>query len=302
MKTKNALDHETKASYEVTVSVSDGKDIDGNPDTATDDTIDVTINVTDVNDPPEFPSAGANARSIAENTAANTNIGTPVRATDADDDNLTYTLEGTDAGSFAIDELSGQLKTKSALDHETTDSYTVRVKAADASASGSINVTITITDVNEPPSFDSATATRTVLENTQAGRPVGEPVLAEDQDDGDSLAYSLGGTDSASFGINGSTGQITVGTGTTLDDETKSSYQVTVTATDSLNLSDTITVTINVTAGNDPPVFATDTATRSVAENTGTSQNIDAPFKATDAEGDTLTYTLEGRGCRVIWH
>ncbi len=304
LKTDAALDHETKATYTVAVSVHDGKNAAGNPDPATDDEITVTITVTDVNDPPEFPSAGANARSIAENTAANTNIGAPVRATDADNDKLIYTLEGTDAGSFAIDELSGQLQTKEALDYETTDSYTVRVKASDGNDDvETIDVTITVTDVNEPPSFDSATATRTVLENTQAGRPLGEPILAEDQDDGDSLAYSLGGTDSASFGINGSTGQITVGTGTTLDYETKASYQVTVTATDSLNLSDTITVTINVTAGNDPPVFATDTATCSVAENTGTSQNIDAPFKATDAEGDTLTYTLEGtdKGMYFIW-
>ena len=96
MKTKDALDHETKASYTVTVSVRDSKDDSGNPDTATDDDITVTITVTDANDAPEFPSTGSNARSIAENTVANTNIGAPVRATDADNDNLTYTLEGTD--------------------------------------------------------------------------------------------------------------------------------------------------------------------------------------------------------------
>ena len=226
-------------------------------------TIDVTITVTDVNDPPEFPSTESGARSVAENTATNTNIGSPVRATDADHDNLTYTLEGTDAGSFAIDESSGQLKTKSALDHEDNDSYTVTVKASDGNDGvDTIEVTITVTDVNEAPSFDSPTAPRNVPENTAANQPVGEPVAAKDQDDGDSLAYSLGGTDSASFGINGSTGQITVGTGTTLDFETKASYEVTVTATDKLKLSDTITVTINVTEGNDPPVFATDTATQ----------------------------------------
>ena len=295
LKTKDALDHETKATYTVTVSVRDSKDDSGNPDTATDDDITVTITVTDANDAPEFPSTGSNARSIAENTVANTNIGAPVRATDADNDNLTYTLEGTDPGSFAIDESSGQLKTKSALDHEDKDSYTVTVKASDGKDGvDTIDVTITVSDVNEAPSFGSPTATRNVPENTAANQPVGEPVAAKDQDDGDSLAYSLGGTDSASFGINSSTGQITVGTGTTPDFETKLIYEVTVTAIDSSNLSDTITVTINVTEGNDPPVFATDTATRSVAENTGTGQDIGAPFEATDAEKETLTYTLGG--------
>ena len=93
----------------------------------------------------------------------------PVRATDADNDNLTYTLEGTDHGSFSIDELSGQLKTKSALDHEAKESYTVRVKASDGNDGvDTIDVTITVTDVNEAPDFDSETATRTVPENTAA--------------------------------------------------------------------------------------------------------------------------------------
>ena len=36
----------------VTVSVSDGKDINGNPDTSTDATIPVTINVTNVDEAP----------------------------------------------------------------------------------------------------------------------------------------------------------------------------------------------------------------------------------------------------------
>ena len=295
LKTKAALDHETKSSYSVTVSVHDGEDAAGGPDTTVDDEITVTIAVTDANDPPEFPSTESGARSIAENTAANTNIGSPVRATDADNDNLTYTLEGTDAGSFTIDESSGQLKTKSALDHEGKESYSVTVKANDGNDGvATKDVIITVTDVNEAPDFDSETAPRNVPENTAANQPVGPAVEAEDPDDGDSLTYSLGGTDSASFGINSGTGQITVGTGTTLDFETKPSYEVTVTATDSSNLSDTITVTINVTEGNDPPVFATDTATRRVAENTPASTNLGDSFSATDAEKETLTYTLEG--------
>ena len=44
----------------------------------------------DVNVAPEFPSGPA-TRSIAENTAAGTNIGAPVAATDANDDTLAYT-------------------------------------------------------------------------------------------------------------------------------------------------------------------------------------------------------------------
>ena len=52
---KTPLDYETKSSYSVTVSVSDSKDAGGNADTAADDTITVTITVSNVEEPPEFP-------------------------------------------------------------------------------------------------------------------------------------------------------------------------------------------------------------------------------------------------------
>ena len=53
--------HETKDSYTVTVSVHDGNDPFGNPNAAADDTIDVTIDVTDMVVPaiPEQPTVNA---------------------------------------------------------------------------------------------------------------------------------------------------------------------------------------------------------------------------------------------------
>ena len=82
-------------------------------------TLDVTVTVTNVNEPPEFPSTETGARSVAENTEAGVNIGLPVSATDPDaGDTLTYTLGGTDAASFDIVTTSGQLQTEAALDHE----------------------------------------------------------------------------------------------------------------------------------------------------------------------------------------
>ena len=50
------LDYETKETYHLAVSVRDSKDIDGNPDSTEDDSIDVTINVIDVNEPPDPPA------------------------------------------------------------------------------------------------------------------------------------------------------------------------------------------------------------------------------------------------------
>ena len=129
--TKDALDYETKSSYSVTVSARDSKDSGGNADTATDDTITVTITVTNVEEAPEFLATETGARSVAENTAAGENIGGPVVATDDDGDSLTYSLGGNDAAFFDIVESSGQLRTKDALDYETGSSYSVIVSVSD---------------------------------------------------------------------------------------------------------------------------------------------------------------------------
>ena len=51
LRTKDALDFETQASYSVTVEVHDGRDGLGNPSTATDDSQDVTITLENVEEP-----------------------------------------------------------------------------------------------------------------------------------------------------------------------------------------------------------------------------------------------------------
>ena len=238
---ENPGDADDNNVYQIIVQASDETNADS---------VVVAIVVTDVNEPPAF-GQGPHTRNIAENTAPGQNIGSPVAATDNDNgDSLTYTLGGADAASFAIEALTGQLKTKAALDHEAPkNTYTVTVTATDsAGVTASATVTITVTNVNEPPSFGLDATDRTVAENTLPGDPVGLPVSAEDDDVGDTLTYSMAGADSASFGIDSGTGLITVGAGTRLDFEsgTRTTYEVTVTATDSSHLSTTITVTIEV--------------------------------------------------------
>ena len=119
-------------------------------------------------------------------------------------------------------------------------------------------------------------------------------MTAEDPDVGDALTYTLGGTDAASFVIVRTTGQLQ--TKAALDYSTKTSYVVTVTATDAAGLSDAITVTINVTAvdENRPPEFPSSATTREVAENTVAGEDIGAPVAASDADDAALTYTLSG--------
>ena len=228
---------------------------------------DQPVEADDTNKAPAFPDQDMETdgdqtdqeRTVEENTAADVAIGAIVEATDPNMDNLTYTLGGTDMASFGIDRGAGQLMTKAMLNKEAKDTYMVTVTAADPSGlSDTINVTIKVTNVDEDPEimrapdanvapeFASATTSRTVAENTDAGEDIGNPVAAN----GDTLAYTLGGTDAASFDINEDTGQLM--TKAALDYESKNSYEVMVTATDPDSASDMITVTITVTNGEEP--------------------------------------------------
>ena len=93
LKAKAPLDYETKTSYMVIVTVTDGKNAADSVNPAVDDRIRVTITVMDVNEAPEFAAETA-TRSVAENTVSNANIGIPVVAMDEDRpmQSLTYTL------------------------------------------------------------------------------------------------------------------------------------------------------------------------------------------------------------------
>ena len=120
-----------------------------------------------------------------------------------------------------------------------------------------------------------------------AGEDIGNPVAANDAN-GDALTYALSGTDAASFDIHLDTGQLM--TLAALDYETKATYSVTVTASDSGGLSDTIDVTITVTGVDETPVITGDAALN-YAEN-GTAAV--ATYSATDPESATITWSLEG--------
>ena len=112
------------------------------------------------NAPPVFPSTSATG-SVAEHTAAATNIGAVIpEATDADSgDTLTYSMEGPDAASFNFNASTRQITTKAGVtyDHEAKSSYSVTIKVDDGHGGmDTVAVTITITDVDEPPSAPAA--------------------------------------------------------------------------------------------------------------------------------------------------
>ena len=105
-----------------------------------------------MNNAPVFDPATAE-REVPENSGAGTNVGDPIpEATDADSgDTLTYSLEGTDARSFAFNTSTRQITTKENVtyNYEAKSSYSVRVKASDGTDSATLAVTIRLTDVLE---------------------------------------------------------------------------------------------------------------------------------------------------------
>ena len=163
------------------------------------------------NSAPEFPSTEDGARSVDENTAAGQNIGSPVAATDADNDTRTYSISGADAEFFEVVSTTGQLRTKEPLDHETQGSYTFTLSVhdgvdvhgnADTTADDTISVTVTVTDVDDPPRItgptykeyqEGRTNAVATFSATDQDEPATQWDLTLSGDDSDDLTLSSGG-------------------------------------------------------------------------------------------------------------
>ena len=206
-----------------------------------------STNAPDANNPPVFTEGSSATRSVSAAAPAGTSVGDAVTATDADSgDTLNYSLEGRDALFFDIDAASGQLRTKSGTPLLAGEMYTVTVVADDGTDTTPIAVLIEAT--TEPPNnlpvFAVGTSTSlSVVINAPAGTSIGQPFSATDADTGDTVTYSLEGADTASFDINGSTGQMRTKAGVTLEAKT---YNVTVKAADQKGGSANIAVTIEI--------------------------------------------------------
>ena len=299
--TKDALDKETKSRYSVTVSVSDGNNPDGSSNAAVDDSITITIDVSDLNEHPSF-ELNAVILVVLENTAPGGNVGAKVVANDPDGDTLTYTLDGMDASSFTIDS-GGQIKVGqgTTLDRETKSTYDdldVSVRDSkddhgnpDTVTDDTINVTINVTDSNEPPEITAGAATVNYDENETS---TVETYTATDPE-GATIAWSLSGTDASDFLI--SQGELTFRSPpdyeAPVDQGRNNVYLVTIRASDGPN-SDIQAVQVTVTNVNEPPSFSEDAPILTVPENIDANGNVGIPVTAKDPENDPLTYSLSG--------
>ena len=120
-----------------------------------------------------------------EHTAAGQNVGNSLTATDADNDPLIFTLEGTDAASFNLVTLpdSARIQTLAALDHETKNSYSVTVKVDDGHG-GTDTVTVTIERLGRGRAAGPARGALGVLGRRQHHQPVGDLDRAGEHLDG----------------------------------------------------------------------------------------------------------------------
>ncbi|TMW50753.1 hypothetical protein DOY81_004167, partial [Sarcophaga bullata] len=229
LRLKESLDRETKENYKLKIRVSDGVQHT--------ETI-VDIQVTDTNDnPPQFDVA-VYSFDIPENAPRGYQVGI-IAATDPDLGNnavVTYTVISDWANDiFSLNPQTGVLTLTARLDYEEIQHYILVVQAQDngqPSLSTTLTVYCNVLDLNDnPPVFDPMSYSMEIYENVSIGTPV-VTVMATDIDSGDNgrIEYTItSGDDNNDFEIfsNG-----TIRTQRTLDRETKSSYNLIVTASD----------------------------------------------------------------------
>ena len=206
--TTQKLNYEAKNSYVVTVTATDPWDAS--------DSIDITINVTDVDEVPVTPSlvvSGPNSRTYDEN---GTDAVGEYQAVGTGADMVRWIpLEGADADYFEVDGSgsSVMLKFRSPPDHEmprgmamtadNTNTYMVTVKI-EHTPSGTMaqqDVVVTVVDTIELGSLDGS-GTETYAENGTAA--VGTYTV--DGPMADAATWSLNGDDMAQFTLDTTTG------------------------------------------------------------------------------------------------
>ena len=264
------LDYEGKASYTVTVTAKDS----ANQKVS----IDVTVSISDVDEPPVAPDSLSAAPAAAD---GHTTLKVEWMAPSMPDGvpeitgyQVGYRAQGetswtghpTDrqATVVYIDNLSSNTVYEvqvRAINHEgesdwaqgsgTTDMAEPAIGDVDpqmpapprppgGGSSGSV-----VVGANAAPQFIEGRSTvRRVYENLPPGSGIGQPVEAHDSDPNDEMTYLLAGVDLMSFGIDEKSGQIVV-LGT-LDFEKKAVYSVRVIARDKRRGTARIEVTIEV--------------------------------------------------------
>ena len=255
-----------------------------------------TVTVTPVNDAPCFIALSANT--VSENATVGTVVGNLV-ATDLEGDSITYSLVGT-SNEFEVVGTQLRVKADAVINYEgfaldAPHTYEVTVRATDAIGAYSDQAfTIIVNDVNETPTDISLSAS-TVAENSANGTVIAT-LSATDVDADDTFTYSLvagNGTNDADNGLVTIVGNELRVNGA-IDFETNPTLAINVRVTDAGGLSYTKALTVDVTDGNDAPVISTNGGANVSANYAENATSVVADVDATDADGNTLTYSITG--------
>ena len=268
----SAPDYETKSSYTATVTATDGTN------SATQN---IAVSIININEAPIITSGSS--YNADENQ---TEIGF-ITATDESTD-LIYELTGTDASNININNSTGQMAFNSAPDYETKEVYSAIARVYDDIYFTQKAFQILVTNLNDnSPTFISDS-----ILSVDEGTTSIVTVSASDLD-GDSIAFSVSGDDADSLSIDASSGVLAFSSAP--DYEVKSSYAAIITASDGENTTDqSITVSINNLNDNSPSF------TSSLSFTANENQTAIGTVSATDADGDTVTYSLAGADSDAI--
>ena len=308
IQTESALDRETQAAYSVVVSVSDGRDAFGQPDTGADDSVAVTISITDVDEPftlactaahpgasrwelPEPDPVAATSSSSQNSLLAGT-----CGIVDPEGSTASYSLSGDDADAVKIDD-AGRVQFKKSPDYESPDDsnadnvYKFTVTAQAGSHSRSASVETEVTDVDEPPLI-SGSGSIAVAEGRSTQDSLGSFSAADPE--AKAATLSLGGPDSAYLALD-SSGSLRF---TSVPDFEKpfdadrdNVYRVTVMASDG-TVSGELDVAVTVTDVDELPTLESRSCSFSLTENSRAAWTC--TFAASDPEGRAVSWSTQG--------
>ena len=281
------LDFEAKRTHRFTVQVTDGVDQNNDPDDVIDDTVDVVITVTDVNEAPVV--TGETSPSFQENASAAVATFTGV---DPEGDPFLWSV---DNGDFWISS-GGQLNFRTPPSFEDQTSYRVTVEATDdGGLSATLAVSVSVTDMEEegvvtvtPPRGWADVATQFSADLTDDdGGEINITWRWARSPNGRSGWVDIAGATSSSY---------TAGAG---DDghylRATAFYEDRRGSNKTAQSAPTERIEDLRPATNSAPAFDDDMVTRSIGQGTAAGRAIGAPVTATDPDqGDILTYSLRG--------
>ncbi|XP_077103055.1 protocadherin alpha-3-like [Siphateles boraxobius] len=252
---KQRLNYNIAEQYIFTVQAKDIGDLS--------DTTTVTITVEDFDNLNPYFDHSLYKASIEENQIGQFSDVTPeaIKAQDGDTGinepilySITAVLPNEYQSNFEINQNSGVISVKTALDREEIDQITVHIQATqqdDASKTTNAVVSVTIEDVNDnSPKFDQDEYTSSILENSLQDQLLLQTRVTDLDLGGFSKGHFI--MDNSTFVIN-SQGIISLRRNATLDRETVDNYTIQVVAVDQPvdGLSSTAQVIITVLDVND---------------------------------------------------